>query len=123
MSDALSPIVPMLHYADLEAAVAWLPHVFGLELVDVVRGPDGTAQTAILRLGNGLIYARQQDDATGLSGGRLYVYVDDVDAHCQHVPSCGAACNDPSDRPWGDRLYDTHDLQGHPWTFTSKIAT
>jgi len=53
----------------------------------------------------------------------LYVYVDDVDAHYQHAVAHGATVVMPlEDRPWGDRLYQVRDPQGHQWTFAQHVA-
>ncbi len=114
-----SPIIPFLHYADLDSASEWLPRVFGLQLTSLERAPDGTPVMAVLDLGIGRVFARQDPQATALTGGRLYVYVPDVDDHYQHVRSAGVAASDPRDEPWRDRVYSTHDLQGHPWTFAT----
>lgn len=118
----ISPIVPFLHYADLDAAAEWLPRVFGLRLKSIEHGPGGEPIMAVLQLGNGIIFARQEHDAAALTGGRLYVYVDDVDAHSRRVLESGVRASSPRDEPWGDRAYNTHDLQGHPWTFATPIA-
>ena len=57
-----------------------------------------------------------------LTGGRMYVYVDDVDAHHATVRAAGADASAPDDAPWGDRVYNTRDLQGHPWTFATPAV-
>lgn len=121
MSAQLSPIVPFLHYADLDAAAEWLPGVFGLDLRSLEREPSGTPRMAVLQHGNGIIFARQDAGAEALRGGRVYVYVDDVDAHHARVQANGVDAGEPRDEPWGDRVYNTHDLQGHPWTFATPI--
>jgi MerR family transcriptional regulator, thiopeptide resistance regulator len=120
-SEQLSPVVPFLHYADLDAAAEWLPRVFGLQLRSIEREPSGRPTMAVLQHGNGIVFARQDADAEALNGGRLYVYGDDVDAHHARVHSNDVAATEPRDEPWGDRAYSTHDLQGHPWTFATPI--
>jgi len=122
MPDAVSPVIPFLHYADLDATAKWLPRVFGIPLTSLDRDPSGTPVMAVFQHGNGLIFARQDPGATALTGGRLYVYVDDVDAHHARVRASGVAASDPCDEPWGDRAYSTRDLQGHPWTFAAPSA-
>jgi MerR family transcriptional regulator, thiopeptide resistance regulator len=119
--EQLSPIVPFLHYADLDAAAEWLPLVFDLRLRSIEREPSGQLRMAVLQHGSGIIFARREPNAKGLSGGRLYVYVDDVDAHHAHVQAQHVEASPPRDEPWGDRAYSTHDLQGHPWTFATPI--
>jgi PhnB protein len=77
---------------------------------------------AVLQHGNGIIFARQEPGAQALSDGRLYIYIDDVDAHYARVRANEVAASEPRDEPWGDRAYFTHDLQGHPWTFATHIV-
>ena len=53
----------------------------------------------------------------------LYVYVDDVTAHYEHARQSGAhVVAEIADRPWGDRLYQVSDLEGHQWTFAQHVA-
>jgi uncharacterized glyoxalase superfamily protein PhnB len=120
---ARSPIIPFLHYADLESAAEWLPRVFGLELTSFERAADGTPVMAVLDLGTGRLFAGHEPAATPLTGGRLYVYVPDVDDHHRSVCAAGVAASPPRDEPWGDRAYSTHDLQGHPWTFATPARS
>lgn len=75
----------------------------------------------MFRHGSGLIFARQEDDAAALSDRRVYVYVDDVDAHFAHLRSSDVEASQPTESPWGDRTYSTRDLQGQPWTFATPI--
>jgi uncharacterized glyoxalase superfamily protein PhnB len=119
MADDVSPVVPFLHYADLAAAAEWLPRVFGLTVRSVEQNPAGRPSMAVFQHGTGLIFARQVASAAGLTGGRLYVYVDDVDAHHATARAQGAEAQPPADAPWGDRVYNVRDLQGHPWTFAT----
>lgn len=121
MAEKISPIVPFLHYADLDACAGWLQQVFGFRQRSMERDQAGSPVMAVFQHGNGLIFARQEAGTAAMTGGRMYVYVDDVEAHCEHVRSSGAEVTEPVDAPWGDRTYNTRDLQGHPWTFATPI--
>lgn len=124
MTEHISPVIPFLHYADLDATAEWLPRVFGIRLRSMERGASGTPVMAVFQHRNGLIFARQEPGATALTGGRLYVYVSDVDVHHAQVRANDVTASDPRDEPWGDRAYSTHDIQGHPWTFaTPSVAS
>jgi uncharacterized glyoxalase superfamily protein PhnB len=123
MADDVCPVVPFLHYADLAAAAEWLPRVFGLTVRSIEKDPGGVPSMAVFQHGTGLIFARQVTSAAGLTGGRLYLYVDDVDAH--HATACAQGAPvaaPPAAAPWGDRVYNVRDLQGHPWTFASPAS-
>ena len=51
----------------------------------------------------------------------LYVYVDDVDAHCARAREAGAEIiEEPADQPYGDRRYGACDPEGHHWYFASR---
>ena len=54
----------------------------------------------------------------------LYVYVDDVDAHCARAREAGAEIiEEPADQPYGDRRYGARDPEGHHWYFASRSDT
>jgi uncharacterized glyoxalase superfamily protein PhnB len=113
---ATSPIVALLKYADLEQAVSWLVTVAGLQ----VDSYEDSEPFAVLRSGTGIMFAQQDPTATAMTGGRLYLYVGDVDAHHQRAVAAGIDEPAPQDMPWGDRVWNTVDPQGHPWTFAAS---
>jgi MerR family transcriptional regulator, thiopeptide resistance regulator len=121
MDEQISPVIPFLQYANLTACADWLPRVFGFTLVGIDPDPAGRPMMAVFQHGNGLIFARQDADAAPLTGGRVYIYVDDVEEHYEHSRSHGAEVTAPVNAPWGDRVYNAFDLQGHPWTFATPI--
>ena len=52
----------------------------------------------------------------------LYVYVDDVDAHCARARVAGAnIVSEPETMFWGDRTYVAEDLEAHRWTFAQRV--
>jgi uncharacterized glyoxalase superfamily protein PhnB len=52
----------------------------------------------------------------------VYVYVDDVDAHCETAKAAGAEILEPpADQPFGDRIYLARDLEGHEWYFAQHL--
>jgi uncharacterized glyoxalase superfamily protein PhnB len=52
----------------------------------------------------------------------LYVYVDDVDAHCRRARSAGATIeSEPEDQAYGDRRYTARDPEGHQWYFATRL--
>src|ERR1700744_2481768 len=104
MADYVSPVVPFLHYADLAAAAEWLPRGFGLTVRNVEPDAPGLPSMAVFQHGPGLIFARQVTSAAGLTGGRLYLYVDDVDAHHATARAQGAEAQAPADAPGAARV-------------------
>jgi len=49
---------------------------------------------------------------------RLYVVVEDPDAHCERTKAGGAQIVwGPADTDYGARMYSARDLEGHIWSF------
>ncbi len=60
-------------------------------------------------------------DLAGLHSG-VYLFVDDVDAHCARARKAGAqVVLEPTDTHWGDRLYCADDPEGQFWTFATHV--
>ncbi len=90
-------------------------------------GPDGAIMHAEMQVADAAIMmsptsaTEQWKSPKSLAGSvtqGLYVYVDDLDAHCARARAAGAQIrSDPEDMFWGDRTYVVEDLEGHRWTF------
>ena len=121
---------PYLYYAEPRRAAEWLGKAFGLDLQTAVPGDDGELVHAELRLGKGLIMlgrasgefgTRSPRDLPGLHQS-VYLYVDDVDAHCELARAAGADIrSEPQDMFWGDRIYSARDCEGHHWSFAQHV--
>ncbi len=122
-------ITPYLFYEDAGAAVAWLERCFGFRERDAERieGPDGRVMHSAMDLDDGVIMLGSPSDYQcpkrhGRVNQLLYVYVDDVDLHCQRSLSEGAVIlADPEETFYGDRRYTAEDLEGHHWTFAQRM--
>lgn len=52
----------------------------------------------------------------------LYVFVDDVDAHCQRARAVGARIfRELETQDYGDRGYGALDCEGHHWFFGQRV--
>ena len=52
----------------------------------------------------------------------VYVFVDDVDAHCASVRSAGVQIvSELVELPFGDRMYLAVDHEGHEWYFAQHV--
>ena len=52
----------------------------------------------------------------------LYVYVDNVDQHCEQARKAGAAIfEEPQDQFYGDSRYGVADPEGHRWYFAQRV--
>ncbi|BCB88906.1 VOC family protein [Phytohabitans suffuscus] len=115
-------IYPVFRYTDAKAAIDWLAGAFGFEAGEVTEAPDGTVAHAELTYGGGMIMVGQRSGPAGAvpdaDDWRVYVAVDDVDAHHARAVAAGAEVIMPlTDRPYGSREYGARDLEGNPWSF------
>ena len=118
-----APVIPVLVYPDVRAAVAWLEAAFGfLERVQI--GEDHRSQ---LSYGDGaLIVGDVRHDRRPPGDGpethAVMVRVEDARAHCQHARAHGAIIRmEPTDFEYGERQYEAEDLAGHRWTFSETL--
>lgn len=126
-----APVIPVLTYADADAALDWLCRAFGLAVHAAYRDDGGKLVHAELTLGGGLVmlgpwgrgeFSRRfltlPDDAGGRSTQTVYIIVGNVDAHHAVAAKAGAEIILPlKDEDYGGRSYSSRDLEGHVWTF------
>jgi len=119
-----APVIPVLVYPDVRAAVAWLETAFGF--AERVRiGEDHRSQVSV---GEGaVIIADVRHDRRpprkGEETHRVMVRVEDARAHCERARSNGGhVLMEPTDFEYGERQYEVEDLAGHRWTFSETLA-
>jgi uncharacterized glyoxalase superfamily protein PhnB len=119
-----SPVIPVLVYPDVRAAVAWLAEAFGF--IERVRiGEDHRAQ---LQAGEGaVIVADVRHAQTAPAGGVVthvvVLRVDDARELCDRAVAAGAALADPvTDHVYGERQCSLVDPWGHRWTLSETLA-
>jgi uncharacterized glyoxalase superfamily protein PhnB len=125
-------MAPYLFYEDVEGAARFLQSAFGFTLTFTSPDPGGglahaqlTHGASLLMLGHagdgGLGLARSARALGALHAG-VYVFVDDVDAHCARAREAGAkVLVEPADQPWGDRMYCATDPEGQFWMFAKTL--
>jgi len=125
-------VAPYLFYAELERAVRFLEQAFGFakifESLDSEGGlahaqvAHGRCKVMLGKVGPGLRPIASARSLSALHSG-VYVYVDDVDAHCANARAAGAEILlQPGDQHWGDRMYCALDLEGQFWMFAKRPA-
>jgi uncharacterized glyoxalase superfamily protein PhnB len=126
-------ITPHIFYDDVAAAMDWLVKAFGFEVRlrmtdDTVKGGvvHGELEVAdsLVMLGlageNELWVSPQSIEGRIIS--RLYIFVDNVDAHYERARNAGARITrELADQWWGDRVYECFDPEGHCWKFAQHI--
>jgi len=128
-----------LYYDDAAKAIDWLCDAFGFQIRLKVEGEGGRIEHSELEFGEGLIMVAGADKADkfpqvrspGQVGGantqNMFVYVDDVDAHCERARAGGATIRvepkttDYGEDYWSDRSYECVDVGGHHWWFAQRL--
>jgi uncharacterized glyoxalase superfamily protein PhnB len=127
-----------LFYDDAAAAIEWLEKAFGFATRLRVEDGAGGIVHSELELGDGegvVMVAsaraakRSPRSLDGANTQSLFVYVDDVDAHCARARAHGAvivsepSVHDYGDEHWADRGYEALDREGHGWWFAQRLRT
>jgi uncharacterized glyoxalase superfamily protein PhnB len=127
-----------LYYDDGNAAIDWLCHAFGFEVRLKVEGDGGRVEHSELVCGDGLImvsepktelypHMRTPGQAGGANTQNLFMYVDDIEAHCRRARDAGAKItseiktSDYGEDYWTDRGYGCDDIGGHHWWFAQRM--
>ena len=121
-------IVPHLFYDDVGAAIDWLVEAFGFVVrMRMTDDEDGVVVSGQLQVEDSLVMLglaaehEPWESPRSLNGHitqRLYIYVDDVDAHAERARKAGAKIlYEPTTSFYGDRVYECVDIEGHRWKF------
>jgi uncharacterized glyoxalase superfamily protein PhnB len=133
LDTAVQARITLLVYTDIAAAHDWLVRVFGLGPGRIDRDEQGRSVHAELRAGDGVIWlhSEQADDqfqlrspqSLGAATATIAVMIDDVDAHYRQARAAGAVVvQEPTDQPYGYRVYSAKDLEGHFWSFMRPLG-
>lgn len=127
----MNRITPYVFYDDVPAALDWLERAFGFTARMTFPAPDGRVVHAEMAIGEGVVMLgpsgitptwKSPRSLGGANSQGLFVYVDDVDAHCAIARAAGARIvKPPADQFWGDRMYSVLDLEGHAWIFAQHL--
>jgi MerR family transcriptional regulator, thiopeptide resistance regulator len=125
-----SAVIPVLVYADMEAAHDFLVEVFGFTSGGLHSLDDGTVVHAEVRHGDAAIWLHPETAehelasprAAAVSHGGLSVLVPDVDAHHARAKAADARIDStPTDQDYGLREYGVRDPENHRWWFSSPL--
>ena len=134
--DGWPRISSALFYDDAAAAIEWLEKAFGFATRLRVEDGAGGIVHSELELGEGVVMVASARDAKrsprslgGVNTQSLFVYVDDVVAHCERARATGArivsepSVHDYGDEHWADRSYEALDCEGHTWWFAQRLRS
>jgi uncharacterized glyoxalase superfamily protein PhnB len=122
-------VMPYLYYPDGRSALEFLTHTFGFSEIEAFRDDDGNVWHAQLSTGDGVVmigpgladFGTRAASDEELATVRIFVYVDDVDAHCEHARRAGAAIvSEPTDQG-PNRIYIARDCGAHEWIFARPL--
>lgn len=125
-------VTPHIFYDDVGAAIDWLSSAFGFPVRNRMTDKTGLVVHGELEIGPdslvmlGLTEEHKEWTSPKTIEGRithrLYVFVDNIDAHYERAKAAGAVINrDIADQWWGDRCYECIDPEGHRWKFAQHI--
>jgi uncharacterized glyoxalase superfamily protein PhnB len=123
-------ISPYLFYDNVDRAARFLEDAFGFKRVFESPDSEGGLAHAQLthsngkvmlgKVGPGLRPVKSASAVAALHAG-IYVYVEDVDAHCAQARTAGAeVLLEPAEMHWGDRMYCALDIEGQFWMFARR---
>ena len=123
-------VIPYIFYRDVPAALDWLARAFGFKEIMRVGTPRGGMHGEMefdggrIMMGQGATDLRMRSaHDLGASTQGVFIYLADVDAHYERARAAGAQIDKPpEDLPYG-RSYTAHDLDGHPWFFTTPPSS
>jgi uncharacterized glyoxalase superfamily protein PhnB len=128
LPEGAQQIAPYLLYEDATRAVDWLGEAFGFEERMRMTNEAGAVAHAEMALGDGMFLlgapggGYESPARSGQRHSQVYVYVDDVDAHCARARAHGAeVIEEPADQPYGERRYGALDVEGHAWYFATPL--
>jgi uncharacterized glyoxalase superfamily protein PhnB len=126
------PISPLIFYRDAHKALDFLERAFGFETRMVVDDGQGgvihsesTFEGCVVMVCGPPPPAKYASplDFGGKSTGSIHVQVKSgLDALCEQARAAGATIErEPSDQPYGDRVFTCSDPEGHAWSFGQEI--
>jgi uncharacterized glyoxalase superfamily protein PhnB len=112
----------------------WLARAFGFEVTMAIEGPPDAPEMCHYEMscqGRGRIMIGSQwddwisspADVDGKNTQTVHVQLPDgLDEHCERARAAGATiAAEPEEQFYGDRTYRAVDVEGHRWTFATRV--
>ena len=123
-------VMPYLYYPDATRALTFLVDAFGFREITAARDAQGAVWSAQISTGDGVVLIGPEIARLGTRAvanpawatARIFVYVDDVDGHCEQARAAGATISaEPSDHG-PNRIYIATDCGGQQWIFATPTS-
>jgi PhnB protein len=129
--EGIQTLTPHLVVHDAPRAIAFYERAFGAEVVDCMRGPDGTSIWHVhLRIGNSNVFLADEGTAAGDQSPRslggspvsIHMYVEDARASFERAVNAGAVVRKPLEETfWGDLYGQLVDPFGFRWAIAQRV--
>ncbi|MGZ8733769.1 MAG: VOC family protein [Acidimicrobiia bacterium] len=123
-------VLPYLYYPDAALALGFLVEAFGFAEIEAFRDADGRVWTAQMSTGDGVVligpgmaeFGTRPVAEPAWATSRTFVYVDDVDAHCERARAAGATIISDLADHGPNRIYIAGDCGGQQWIFATPVT-
>ena len=129
--EGIQTLTPHLTVHDASKAIDFYERAFGAEMVDCMRGPDGTSIWHVrLRIGNSNLFVADEGTTAGDQSPRslggspaaIQIYVEDARASYERAVSAGAMVRMPlKETFWGDLYGQVVDPFGFRWAIAQRL--
>jgi uncharacterized glyoxalase superfamily protein PhnB len=133
---ARAPLAVGICYQNPRAALKWLETAFGFETVMVIENPDGSIGHSEMTTpgGGSVMVGREWDEwhkspasIGGVNTQSVHLNMPDgfdLDSLWRAALQAGAKTErEPADQFYGERSCGVTDLEGHHWTFSTRLKT
>lgn len=114
---------PYLLLQNVDVVMEFLKKVFGAEEHQHKVDSGGKVIHAEVRIGDSIIMMGGVKDVTQALPGSVHIYLSNVDEAYQKALLLGAhSIQEPTDRPFGDRVAGIQDTEGNFWWIATHIS-
>lgn len=118
-----STVCPYLMVHSVEKQLEFLEQVFGAQVTERKKQPDGAVMHGEARIGDTLIMVGKARDSYPPQPSMNYVFVADVDLVYQKALDNGAiSLMAPTDQAYGNRDAGVKDSQGNQWWMAQPLT-
>src|SRR5262245_9739250 len=114
--DGYHTVTPYLTVRGAENVIEFLKQVFGAEMSEIIKRPDGSIMHAQVKIGDSRVMIADESETEKATSSTLYVYVPNVDSVYERaIKFGGKSVMEPTDMFYGDRSGGVKDPSGNSW--------